>query len=417
MQGRPGEPETDNADLPLTDNGKAALRPPSIPTAQPRGTGRGLRLWRLPLVMGVLFTGAVVGMYFQPPALRAFFGLTGLEPGGGTSVPIAVPAPKPAVSAPVAEALVVSALGRLMPEDDVVTLALPYGAGDARIARLLVAEGDRVAEGQTIAELDSLPQLSAALDSARANLAAREAALAQTRAAVTSALAEAVAGRDRAVSTAGLAEEEAARQRDLFARGVTSKTALDQAEAAAVQAARDLDRAEAQLARQQGGEAQADVEVALRQVDVARADLARAEGDLAKGRVVAPQAGMVIALHVRAGEKAGSAGVATLGATDRMQAELEVYQTDIGRVAPGQKVALTSAALEAPLIGRVSRVGLEVERQTVLSADPAANTDARIVRVTVALDAESSARASRLTGLEVTGRIEVAAAGTGAAAP
>jgi HlyD family secretion protein len=45
-----------------------------------------------------LFTGAVAGMYFQGPALRAFFGLTGLEPGAGTSTPIAVPAPPPAVA-------------------------------------------------------------------------------------------------------------------------------------------------------------------------------------------------------------------------------------------------------------------------------------------------------------------------------
>ena len=93
-----------------------------------------------------------------------------------------------------------------------------------------------------------------------------------------------------------------------------------------------------------------------------------------------------------------------------MQAELEVYQTDLARVAVGQAATLTSPALAAPLTGAVVRIGLEVERQTVLAADPAANTDARIVRVTVALDPESSVRAASLTGLEVVGRI---ATGTG----
>jgi HlyD family secretion protein len=367
-----------------------------------------LRLWRVPLAMAFLFTGAVVGMSFQPPALRAFFGLTGLEPGGGSSYPIAVPAPR---TNPVPEALPsVTALGRLMPQGDVVTLAPPFGAADARIARLLVAEGDRVSEGQVIAELDSLPQLAAALASAEAGLAAREAALAQTRAAVASARAEAEANRDRAASAAVLAAAEAARIRDLFDRGVAAKAALDQAEAAAVQAQKTLDSAEAQLARQEGGEAQADVEVALRQVDLARADLARAQGDMARGQVVAPQAGMVISLHVRVGEKPGSAGIATLGATDHMQAELEVYQTDIARVAPGQAVTLSSPALAQDLTGEVARIALEVERQTLLASDPAANTDARIIRVTVALDAESSALAARLTGLQVTGRIQLAPA-------
>lgn len=395
---------TDGPLLPLTDNGKAASGAEAPATVAGR-IGR-LRLWRIPLVMAVLFTGAVIGLYFQPPALRAFFGVTGLEPGAGSSTPIAVPVVTAVPPASVDGAVVV-ALGRLRPEGDAVTLAPPFGSNDARVARLLVAEGDRVAENQPIAELDSLPQLRAALATAEADLAAREAALRQARANVGSALAEARAARDRAASSAVLAEDEASRQRDLFGRGVATRSALDRAEAAAVQAARDLDRAEAQLARQEGGEAQPDVAVAARQLDVARAALARTREDLAKGLVLAPMAGQVLAVHVRAGEKPGAAGIATLGATDRMEAELEVYQTDIARVAPGQAVSLSSPALAEPLIGTVSRVGLEVQRQSILAADPAANTDARIVRVTVGLDAASSVRAAALTGLQVTGRIAV----------
>lgn len=386
--------------LPLVDNGKAA---------RPARGGRLAGLWRLPLIMAVLFSGAVIGLYFQPPALKAFFAATGLQPGAGTSAPIAVPAPARAVAEAPPMASGVSALGRLMPEGNVVTLAPPFGAGDARLARLLVAEGERVAEGQLVAELDSLPQLLNALQSARANLAAAEAVAVQTRAGVAASLSEARANRDRAASAAALARDEAGRLGDLLARGATTRAALDRAEAAAVQAERDLDRAEALLARQQGGEDQPDVAVALRQVDVARAEVARAEGDVARGQVVAPQDGVILALHLRPGERPGAQGVATMGATDRMQAELEVYQTDIGRVAPGQRVVLTSPALPAPLTGTVLRLGLEVERQSVLAANPAANTDARIVRVIVALDQGLSERAAMLSGLEVTGRIEAPA--------
>ncbi len=39
---------------------------------------------------------------------------------------------------------------------------------------------------------------------------------------------------------------------------------------------------------------------------------------------------------------AGERGIATLGNVDRMAAELEVYQTDIRRVAVGQQVVMTS---------------------------------------------------------------------------
>lgn len=392
----------DAPNLPLIDNGKPTS---TLGSQKPLIANlRRLRLWRVPLLMAMLFTGGTLGMYFQPPALRAFFAATGLQPGAGSSTPIAVaPAPGPAkVVAPPG----VVALGRLQPKGDVVVLAPPFGAGDARVARILVDEGDHVIEGQHVAELDSLPQYRASLATAKANLAAKEAALAQVRAAVGAALAEAQANRERAVSAATLAEQEASRQRELFTREVTTRAALDQAEAAAVQASRELDRAIAQLDRHQGGKDQPDIALAERQLDIAQADLDRAQGDLAKGLVEAPITGQVLALHVRVGEKPGAAGIATLGATDWMEAELEVYQTDIARITLGQSVTLTSPALSAPLTGTVTRVGLKVERQSVLSADPAANTDARIVRVKVELDHDSSARAAELTGLEVTGRIE-----------
>jgi HlyD family secretion protein len=298
------------------------------------------------------------------------------------------------------------ALGRLRPQGDVIVLAPPFGAGDARVAQLLVAEGDFVSEGQPIVELDSLPQYRMAVAAAEANVAAKSAALDLARASANTALAEALANRDRAASAATLAEQEAARQRDLFARGVTTQSALDRAEAEAVQASRELDSATAQLDRQSGGEDQPDILLAARQLDVAVADLDRAMADLDKGMVTAPIAGRILALHLRAGEKPGPAGIAALGATDRMEAELEVYQTDIARVAIGQHVTVASPALSDPLTGTVANIGLEVERQSILAADPAANTDARIIRVTVALDSDSSVIAATLTGLEVTGRIE-----------
>lgn len=46
-------------------------------------------------------------------------------------------------------------------------------------------------------------------------------------------------------------------------------------------------------------------------------------------------------------------------------------------------------------------------RQTLVGADPAANTDARVVEVTVALDEASTALARRFTNLQVLSRIEV----------
>jgi HlyD family secretion protein len=91
-----------------------------------------------------------------------------------------------------------------------------------------------------------------------------------------------------------------------------------------------------------------------------------------------------------------------------MTAEVEIYQNEIGRVAVGAPVEVTADALPQALHGTVSRVGLEVGRQRLIDADPAANTDARVVTVTVHLDPESIAIARRFTNLQVTARIQVA---------
>lgn len=99
-----------------------------------------------------------------------------------------------------------------------------------------------------------------------------------------------------------------------------------------------------------------------------------------------------------------------MGDTARMEAELEVFQTMVPRVAIGQAVSLVSGVLgDDPLTGTVSRIGTLVGRQSVTADDPAANTDARVLLVTVALDEGSSARAAAYVNLEVVARIAVAA--------
>jgi HlyD family secretion protein len=81
----------------------------------------------------------------------------------------------------------------------------------------------------------------------------------------------------------------------------------------------------------------------------------------------------------------------------------------VPRVALGQSVTLASGVLgDAPLTGTVARIGTRVGRQSVTADDPAANTDARILLVTVALDEDSSLRAARYVNLEVVARIAVA---------
>lgn len=148
------------------------------------------------LIPVFMFTGAVLGMYFQPRGLQVFYALTGLQPGAGSSAPIALP-PKITLPPKMAETMLptdVVGLARVMPRGDVSIVAAPYGSGDARVAEILVAEGDWVEQGAVLARLDNRSALESAVLTAEANLAVREATLMQTRAAVE-------ASRDEAQAT------------------------------------------------------------------------------------------------------------------------------------------------------------------------------------------------------------------------
>lgn len=305
----------------------------------------------------------------------------------------------------------VGALGRLMPEGDTITLALPFGAGDARVARWLVREGQRVSAGQVIAELDNLPQRLTLHANAVAQLAVKQAALDQSRSEARLGWSEAQAASQRAGAARLVADQNLARISSLVQAGATTLAQLEQARAAVDQAMADQARATASIQRYayRDTDTQPDVRLALGSLRAAQAALAQAEQDLAGARVTASLDGTVLAVRVRVGEKPGDRGVATLGNVDRMAAELEVYQTDIRRVSLGQKVVLNSAALEAPLTGAVVQIGMEVQRQAVLSSDPVSNTDARVVKVKVELDASSSERARTLTGLQVFAKITIGA--------
>ena len=385
---------------------------------QPRSTRRWFRK-RFLLVLLVpvfMFTGAVLGMYFQPPGLQKFYALTGLQPGGGSDTPIALP---PEIDLPpqMAETLLPSdvvGLARVMPRGDVSVVATPYGSGDARVAEVLVAVGDQVMKGAVLARLDNRTALESAVLMAEANLAVREANLAQTRAAVQASRDEAQAVLDQAVASLTEAEATLQRTEELFSRGVATQATLDAVRTAAEGARLAVTRAEATLTRFSSValEDQPDVIVAARNVDAALADLERARLDLARSEVVAPITGTILDIHATPGQRPPAGGIMDMGDTGQMMAEVEVWQDRISAVAPGQPVELVAASLGTTLQGRVDSIGLTVGRQGLISDDAAENKDARVIRVLVALDAASSAHAARFTNLEVIARIDTTALGT-----
>ena len=402
--------QTDDPNLPL--DLPLDLRRPEAP--KPRRKLFRKRYLLVLLVPLFMFSGAVIGMYYQPPGLQNFYAMTGLQPGGGAENPIALP-PEINVPEEIVETLLPSdvlGLARIMPQGDVAIVAAPYGAGDARVAEILVAIGDSVARGAVLARLDNVQALEGAVLQAEANLAVRQAILTQTRATIEASRAEAQASLDQARASAAEAAASLERTEVLTERGIATTATLETAQSRAAEAAQAVARAEATLARFMALaiDDQPDVVVAARNVTAAEAELDLARMDLGRAEVRAPIDGTILDIHATPGQRPPNEGTMEMGATGQMMAEVEIWQDRIAQVAPGQPVEIVADALGRSLSGTVESIGLTVGRQGLISDDAAANSDARVIRVLVALDAASSELAARYTNLEAVARIDTGAA-------
>ena len=142
--------------------------------------------------------------------------------------------------------------------------------------------------------------------------------------------------------------------------------------------------------------------------DQAKARRRGLKADFDRSELIAPLDGLVLEVHAREGEKPGAEGVLDLGASQRMQARIEVYESDIARIALDQSVKLSSenGGFSGHLKGRVIQISPQVQQREVLSTDPTGDADARVVEVLVALDDDDARRVLRLAGLKVIARFK-----------
>ncbi len=133
------------------------------------------------------------------------------------------------------------------------------------------------------------------------------------------------------------------------------------------------------------------------------ANLRKAEAQLRLSYVEAPLAGEILKVHTQAGETVGVDGIAEIGKTDQMVVVAEVSEDTIGRVRLGQEATISSenGAFSGELKGTVTEIGRKVGKKDVLNTDPAADVDARVVEVKIALSAEDSAKVAGLTYAKV----------------
>jgi HlyD family secretion protein len=366
-----------------------------------------------------------------------FFGRQWLPAAFG-SKDTAVASGEPAAPASTQPPDAVTALGRLEPESEIVAVG---GVAGGRIERLAVKEGDYVASGAILAYLDSHAEMSAARDYARTQWqearkrwqtetaygqAAVEAAKCRLKQADEVALLGIQAQQAelrRSLAALDKAQLDSTRADQMLKDKAIPKSQYDSTALAKQEAKEQLEKNKATLAQLQQDRAikiaigRADLKSAAAaleraqvaaQMDSLAAALKLAEAKLDRTVIRAPLAGEIIKILTHAGESVGSTPILKMGSTRSMFVVAEIYETDIGRVHPGQKATITSRAFPSQTItGRVQRVSTLVHRKDVLNLDPTADADARVLEARIRLD--DSQLAAHYNYLQVDVRIAVQA--------
>ena len=127
------------------------------------------------------------------------------------------------------------------------------------------------------------------------------------------------------------------------------------------------------------------------------------EIDLFNSKLRSPIDGFILGINTRVGERPNNEGILDIGSSQKMEALIEVYESDIDRVFISQDVELSSenGGFKKILKGEVIRISPQVKQRKVLSTDPTGDADSRIIEVLVKLDKESVDIVQNYAGMKV----------------
>ena len=248
----------------------------------------------------------------------------------------------------------VAALGQLIPMGEVRNLASPISQFGSfpRVQEILVKEGDFVEKGSILAIFENQEKL-------KANLLKKQKLLETNQKEIS------------------LKKDQIKRYRSATEKNAYSIVLLKQKED-------ELLKLE-------------------KQKIINNADKKSIEIDLFNSKLRSPIDGYILSINTRAGERSNSEGILEIGASQKMQALIEVYESDIDRVFINQNVELISenGGFEQTLIGKVIRINPQVKQRKVLSTDPTGDADARIIKVLIGLDDKSISLVKSFAGMKV----------------
>ena len=231
------------------------------------------------------------------------------------------------------------------------------------VEKLLVDSGDRVKQGQVLAELDKV-EIQAQVNSAKAQLlssqASLQSAMADEKRAAVDAEGVDIPTLQRAYQRAQAMSED----------GVVSQSTLDDSQRAYIMAVNKRDVARAQLTVNK-----AKVSQARAQVEKDQASLKQFEEQLSYTTITAPIDGVVLSRDVEVGDAvssilvlgSGATLVMTLGDTSEVYVKGKVDESDIGKVYLGQPARIRVETFkDKTFTGHVTKIApMGVEKDNV----------------------------------------------------
>ncbi|HEY3740321.1 MAG TPA: efflux RND transporter periplasmic adaptor subunit, partial [Bryobacteraceae bacterium] len=288
--------------------------------------------------------------------------------------------------------VVLASPGRIEAESDVVEV----GAGiDGVIQSIKVKEGQHVAKGQVLAELDcrdlesSLPLAKSEAESLRqvrvrllrgSRPEERQGALYRTA---------------KAKANLEHATEQLDRQRQLYEAHTISKSAFEDANRDAGVAQSEYQLATRDEALVNAGPLPEEIAKADADVSASEKRIALAEDKLSKCVVKAPMKGTVLRVMLRQGESFALVSpkpILTMADISGRRVRAEVDERDVSKVHIGQTVVVSSEAFGGRrFTGTVKRVASEMGRKSVITGDPADKSDRDVLEVIAELDGDAVA--------------------------
>ena len=261
-----------------------------------------------------------------------------------------------------------------------------------KLKEVLAEEGDHVKKDQVLAVLVN-DDYKAQVDAARAQVHQAEAAYQKIlNGSRPQERGESAADMRQTEATEANARNDWERRQKLFEAGVISREELDHYRRDFSVAEQQYEAATQHFHLVDDRQREEDIASAKAQLEGARAQLDQAEAVYSKTFLHAPFDGVILRKHHRTGESITNSSVTpdpvfTMGDMTGLRVRVDVDETDVSRVAVGQKVYCAAKAFgERKFPGRVIRVAGQLGHKNVLTDEPKEKTDSKILETLVQLD-------------------------------